>query len=93
MSEPAIEWKDAATHRSPKWPLLGYAPGGYMGRCVKCEGSFVNMDKRAWHCLPCAIDAVNDALAEARTKTREAEAENATLRAAFQIVATPLGER
>lgn len=86
MSEPAIEWKDAATHRSPKWPLLGYAPGDYMGRCIKCEGRFTNMDKRAFHCLPCAIEAVGDILADARMKTREIETENATLRSAIQIV-------
>lgn len=65
-----------------------------MGRCIKCEGRFVNMDKRAYHCLPCAVETVAEVLAEAREKTRQAETENATLRAAFQIVvATPQGER
>lgn len=52
------------------------------------------MDKRAYHCLPCAVETVAEVLAEAREKTRQAETENATLRAAFQIVvATPQGER
>jgi len=32
----------------------GYAPGNYFGKCSICEREFAG-DKRAIHCLPCAI--------------------------------------
>jgi hypothetical protein len=31
-----------------------WAPGSYIGKCRECNGEFVG-DKRALHCLPCAI--------------------------------------
>lgn len=64
----AGDWLDAATHRTPKWPLLGYAPGDYMGRCKDCNGRFFNMDKRAWQCLPCAVEATGKALVAERER-------------------------
>ena len=88
--EDAIDCKDAATHRKPTWPLAGYAPGGYMGKCVRCEGRFLDMDKRASHCLPCAIDAIKESEQAARDRVCELEAENATLRAAIRIVSPAL---
>lgn len=81
-----MDWKDAATHRKPTWPLAGYAPGGYMGKCVRCEGRFVDMDKRASHCLPCAIDAIKDSEQAGRVRVRELEAENETLKAAIRAL-------
>lgn len=90
MEKPKLEWKDAATHRKPNWPLMGYAPGGYMGRCLRCkEDNFIDMDKRATHCLPCAIDAANEALAANRDEIRALREENQTLRTSIQIVSTP----
>lgn len=80
------EWKDAATHREPTWPLAGYAPGGYLGKCVRCEQSFFNLDKRAIHCLPCAIDAIKESETAARSRIRELEAENNTLRSCIAVV-------
>lgn len=44
MSEPIM---------SP-WPLGFYAPGLYMRVCAKCELKFEG-DKRAEHCLECAV--------------------------------------
>jgi len=80
-----FEWKESATHREPTWPLAGYAPGGYMGRCFRCDGHFINMDKRATHCLPCAIDAIKGSETAAREEVRRLKAENETLRAAIAI--------
>jgi hypothetical protein len=37
-----------------KYPLGGYAPGGYQRRCISCGGAFFG-DKRACQCEPCAI--------------------------------------
>lgn len=45
-----------------KWPLFGYAPGGYMCNCLRCGDQFTG-DKRAWHCLPCAEQLDGDAKA------------------------------
>jgi hypothetical protein len=36
-----------------KWPLAGYAPGGYTCKCRQCGREFIG-DKRASNCLPCA---------------------------------------
>ena len=80
------EWLDGATHRKPNWPLAGYAPGGYMGKCLGCHAELMNMDKRATLCLACAVDEVKDALATYRAKLDEAQKENETLRAAIRIV-------
>ncbi|MBX3583604.1 MAG: hypothetical protein KF810_17090 [Rhizobiaceae bacterium] len=89
MAETVREWKEAFTHRTPKWPLAGYAPGGYMATCVRCEQQFIDMDKRAIHCFPCAIDAANECMEQQRIRIRELEAENETLQSAFAILARP----
>lgn len=82
----AIKWKDARTHREPKWPLMGYAPGDYMGRCQICQDQFMDMDKRAYHCLPCAIDAANERAKSVAQELQFTRSENETLRAAIRIV-------
>jgi hypothetical protein len=81
-----FDWKNAATHREPTWPLAGYAPGNYLGRCVRCDGRFVDMDKRAVHCLPCAIDAANETMERYRAELHDLTVQNETLRAAIAIV-------
>jgi hypothetical protein len=86
MKERLIDWKDAATHRVPTWPLAGYAPGGYLGRCIRCDGRFIDMDKRAIHCLPCAIDSAKETLENYRVEVHRLTIENSTLRAAIAIV-------
>lgn len=81
-----IEWKDARTHREPKWPFFGFAPGKYMGRCSDCGESCFDMDKRAYRCLPCAMDfasASATSIGEAATK---AEKENEILRSAISLI-------
>src|SRR5690242_15515857 len=37
------------------WPLQGYAPGAYMGKCRDCGEEHCDLDKRAWRCLECAV--------------------------------------
>ena len=51
-----IVCEDGKTHRDPSFPVGGYAPGNYMGKCLSCEGTFSNMDKRASQCFPCAVE-------------------------------------
>lgn len=85
MSAP-IELKDPVTHRKPKWPLMGYAPGDYLGRCTVCQGEFLDLDKRAWHCLPCAVEAANERVSNLAKELQAVRQENHTLRRAIQIV-------
>lgn len=80
------KWLDAKTHRDPKWPVGGYAPGDYMGKCFVCKGDFINMDKRAMYCFPCAVEALSRACEASEVKVRQLEAERETLVAAFRIV-------
>jgi len=47
---------DDLTQR-PDWLHLkryGYAPGGYMSRCMICLQTVADLDKRACCCRPCA---------------------------------------
>lgn len=90
MGEAVREWLDAETHRKPKYPVGGYAPGNYMGRCVRCDGRFINMDKRALHCFPCAVEALQEALEERTAELRSVKKERDTLAAAIQIASRPL---
>jgi hypothetical protein len=39
---------------SKRYPIGGYAPGGYQRICTSCGGAFLG-DKRAFQCEPCAI--------------------------------------
>lgn len=89
MSEPD-GWKDALTHRQPAWPIGGFAPGKYMGKCHKCGVRVVNIDKRAVYCFPCAVEDLSADHAALKAKLRVLEAENTTLREAIKIVSAPL---
>lgn len=40
--------------RDRKYPICGYAPGGYMCRCKDCSIIY-DGDKRSWRCLDCAL--------------------------------------
>lgn len=82
----AIEWKDARTHREPKWPFFGFAPGNYMGKCRECAGHFMGMDKRAYRCLPCAMDQATGVVEKTVAENRLLSEQNQTLRAAITIV-------
>ena len=48
--------------RPVPWPLAGYAPGSYMRKCYRCGAGHI-ADKRAMHCLPCAVELASAALA------------------------------
>lgn len=85
------DMKDAANHRQPRWPLMGYAPGDYMGRCNNCNEQFFGLDKRAFHCLPCAVDLANGRAKDVAESLRLERAQNETLRAAIRIVQAPAG--
>lgn len=37
------------------WPFFGYAPGNYMGNCLKCSTVKSGLAKRAISCLECAV--------------------------------------
>jgi len=47
--------QSASIPNASVWPLYGYAPGNYMGKCYDCQETFYDLDKRAWRCLGCAI--------------------------------------
>jgi hypothetical protein len=50
------DYLNPLSHREPKWPVGGFAPGGYANTCHKCKLQFSGMDKRAYSCFPCAIE-------------------------------------
>lgn len=81
-----MEWKSAFDHRKPDCPLLGYAPGDYIGRCTRCKGKFIYLDKRAYHCLPCAIEEAMQTLHRYETEMRALQSDNETLKAAIQMI-------
>ena len=72
----------------------GWAPGNYMCTCVPCGSEFTG-DKRAVHCLPCAIENLrgqakeHDFVAYERAKDFRHDRNNRieALRAASRIVA------
>lgn len=80
------EWKEARTHREPKWPFFGFAPGNYMGKCHDCGEACTGMDKRAVRCLPCAMDSARVSDAASREQNKRLEDENMVLRSAISIV-------
>lgn len=42
-----------------EYPIAGFAPGGYMNKCTRCEETFMG-DKRAYNCEPCALKIVGE---------------------------------
>jgi hypothetical protein len=34
---------------------VGFAPGGYMGKCLDCQQTMCDVDKRAMRCFECAV--------------------------------------
>lgn len=55
-----------------KYPIGGFAPGNYSGRCVNCKEEFIG-DKRVVQCEPCAINAVNKSNTQALAKLHKLE--------------------
>lgn len=80
------DYVDGFSHRKPKWPLAGYAPGGYLGKCPVCGVHMIDVDKRAIHCFPCAVEAATGVIEKQNARLRELEGQIDTLKAAIQIV-------
>jgi hypothetical protein len=80
------DYVDGFSHRKPKWPLAGYAPGGYLGTCSACGVHMADVDKRAIHCFPCAVDAANSVIENQTTALRELRDQIDKLKAVIQIV-------
>ncbi len=59
--------------REPDWPLCGYAPGNYLGKCRDCGGVFEG-DKRAQQCLACAVASAKQGLEQSRQIKAERDA-------------------
>lgn len=55
-----------------KYPILGYAPGAYVGTCKICQSDFMG-DKYAVHCEPCAINTLNESHSTALKRIKELE--------------------
>jgi hypothetical protein len=53
-----------------KYPILGYAPGFYLSKCMNCKEEFMG-DKYARQCEPCAINLLNDKYKETLLKLTE----------------------
>lgn len=85
-NEKEVVWRNARDHREPKWPLLGYAPGEYVGKCKTCGDRVVGLDKYAWQCFPCAVEDVARILQQAKEEARVCQEQNEALRKAIQIV-------
>lgn len=88
-SAPMKDYVDAFSHRKPKWPLAGYAPGGYLGKCTACGVYMADVDKRAVHCFPCAVEAAQDVIAGQTAALRELTEQIDKLKAVIQIVSQP----
>lgn len=56
------------------WPLCGYAPGNYMGRCDDCGTEVIDLDKRARRCLACAVRSAKEGLERLRVVEAERDA-------------------
>lgn len=54
------------------YPILGYAPGAYVGSCKSCNEEFIG-DKYATHCEICAINLLNESHKNLLIKNREME--------------------
>jgi DNA-directed RNA polymerase subunit RPC12/RpoP len=62
------------------WPVRGFAPGGYMVKCLECVQTFMG-DKRAYHCPECALTWMTTHRVPALlARADAAEAERDTLR-------------
>ncbi|MER9196420.1 hypothetical protein NKI13_24565 [Mesorhizobium australicum] len=85
------DYVDAFTHRKPKWPLAGYAPGGYLGKCYACQVLMADVDKRAVHCFPCAVEQAQSVMEKQRAMVRELQEQIDKLKAVIQIVTPSCG--
>jgi hypothetical protein len=50
----------AKIRTSGVYPIVGYAPGRYQGKCSTCERIYTG-DKRSVQCFPCAIKCLTEA--------------------------------
>lgn len=80
------DYVDAFTHRKPKWPLAGYAPGGYLGKCTVCGVHMADVDKRAVHCFPCAVETAQSVMSKQAAMVRELQEQIDKLKSVIQIV-------
>jgi hypothetical protein len=56
---------ESASVERKAWPLLGYAPGNYMNKCVSCGTEMQMVDKLCFQCLECAARKANEIMDEA----------------------------
>jgi hypothetical protein len=61
----------ALEDRGVTWPLNGFAPGSYMGRCRRCERRHMGSDKRSQCCVACAVIGAMETGQEAMAKSRD----------------------
>lgn len=74
------------------WPLCGYAPGGYSGRCHKC-GQLFEGDKRSLECLECAVRSARYLLERGSAIEAAAWSLTETLKAWSEFGGPPLPPR
>ena len=70
------------------FPIGGYAPGWYIGKCCVCKEGFIG-DKRATQCLPCGINTINESNKEASRRLRKVEKTLSDLRRILAVLQEP----
>lgn len=78
LSNDVSDWKDC-------WPISGYAPGGYLCLCKKCDVQFYG-DKRARECGSCALKSTHKLLKDFSYSTVKVDE---TIRALQEKVKNP----
>ncbi len=63
------------------WPLLGYAPGNYMNKCVSCRTEMQMVDKLCFQCWECAARKANEIMDEAVKELAKYKEQIAALKA------------
>lgn len=68
-----------------KYPILGYAPGDYSGKCVSCDQEFMG-DKYARQCEPCAINSLNESHSSLLGEVKRLRSDFEQIEEAYNII-------
>lgn len=73
------------TRKNIKYPIGGFAPGGYIKKCAWCMENFMG-DKYSRECEPCAINALSESYKLLLEKSKKMETELRRIKAAAKII-------
>jgi len=77
---------DAFDHRQPKFPVGGYAPGGYIFTCRLCNEKNLIGAKRSYQCFPCAIETLVYNLSKTKQELASITIEHNELKNAIDVL-------